>query len=108
MGTIIVIAEIFILSAVAVVSAVVAWKLVDEIFAVARVVKQTYLDTAWKKYGYEQDDNGVRRPILKRDASNVTETDAHLAGYGAIALAIVFGLVSMGLLAMGGLLLLGV
>ena len=108
MAQIVILAEVILLSAIAVAAVVVAYSLLDELWAVARVVKQTYGDAAWRRYGYEQDDSGRRTPILKRDASGITDHDVRLAGMGAIALGLTVGLIALGLLALGGLMLLGI
>ena len=78
------------------------WKLFDEVSAIARVVKQTYVDSAWTRAGIRWRETGRKEIEWERDVSSRTREDVELAKYGAIALGVVFAGVVLGVLLFAG------
>ena len=81
----------------------VAFKLADEIRAIAKVVKQVYSDSAWRQAGIRWRETGKKEIEWERDIEARTPEDVELAKYGAVALALIFGIVILGILLFFGL-----
>ena len=91
--------DIALLIAVTLVGLAAGWRLMDEVLAIARQVKQTYTDSTWTRTEVRWDERtGKKEVVLGRDVSERTREDVDLARSGAIALGVAFGLVMLGLL----------